>query len=74
MYQLFSLVDPTDTVNPAQLKAPAKLTMADIERGHKKYQSHHGVERSDTKWCTSIVLALLKNDSVPDMKVEINSK
>eukprot|EP00957_Ditylum_brightwellii_P021282 1605654-Ditylum_brightwellii.AAC.1 len=53
--------DPTDTVHPAQVKVPAKLTMADIERGHKNYWSHCGVKRSDTKWCAAVALALLKN-------------
>ena len=42
-------------------QAPQKLTMSDIEKGRKKYRSHRGVERSDTKWCVAVALATMKS-------------
>eukprot|EP00957_Ditylum_brightwellii_P162534 12376957-Ditylum_brightwellii.AAC.1 len=58
--QKTSLLFPT-TTDPQEHQAPQKLTMSDIERGWKKYQSHCIVKRSDTKWCIAVVLASMKS-------------
>eukprot|EP00957_Ditylum_brightwellii_P063413 4813032-Ditylum_brightwellii.AAC.1 len=57
---VYHLLSPP-TTDPQEHQAPQKLTMSDIEKGQKKYQSHRGVKRSDTKWCVAVALTLMKS-------------
>eukprot|EP00957_Ditylum_brightwellii_P126820 9667326-Ditylum_brightwellii.AAC.1 len=64
------LPPPTSGPKEAQAKTPQKLTMAGNNKDWKKYQHHHGIDRSDTKWYITIALVPTKSASNQKQKVE----